>query len=99
MLCVIISLSLNIIFPWLVSSHTLEGRDVQNDKMTKTSQRTNKQYIYIYLEYHNSLLHVDTLYNTTNVILKWVIWILLIQCDFVRNRIKIKMCRIVLCVI
>lgn len=71
-MCVIISLSLNLIFPWLVSSHTLEGCDIQNDKMTKTSQRTNKQYIYIYFEYHNSLLHVDTLYNTPNAILKWV---------------------------
>lgn len=70
-MCVIISLSWNIIFKWLVSSHTLEGRDVQDDKMAKTSQKTN--YIHIYFEYHNSLLHVDTLYNTPHAILKWVI--------------------------
>lgn len=72
MLCVIISLSLCIILPWLVSSHTLEGHDVQNDKMTKTSQRTK-------IEHYNSILHVDTSYNTPNAILKLVIWILLIQ--------------------
>lgn len=61
MFCVIISLYFNIIFPWLVSGHTLEGLDVQNDNMTKTSQTTNNTYTFILtilIHYYMLILHV-----------------------------------------
>lgn len=67
-MCVIISLYYDIIQGWLVSGHTLERLDVQNDNMTK-NKPNNKEYIYIYFDYLNSLLHVNTSCNTTNAIL------------------------------
>lgn len=67
-MCIIISLYLNMIFPWMVSGHTLELLDVQNDNMTKTSKRTNNTvHILFILNIFISLLHVYT--YTINAIL------------------------------